>query len=769
MSIIANFLTRCFWAFFSLIITLVILLGLAYTYLEFQLPNVKILKDYHPQVPLSIYTSDGQLIAQYGSIQSMPVSLDKIPPNLINAILATEDARYYKHPGVDFIGIIRAAAAVIASGKKVQGASTITMQVARNFFLSRKKTYGRKLEEILLALKIDKEFSKDKILEIYLNKVYFGKQAYGVAAAAQVYYGKTLSELTLPEMAMIAGLPQAPSRNNPINNPDDALKRRNHVLERMTEVGFITPAQYNEAIKAPSTATLHAPAIQVSAPYFAEMIRQVVVNDFGDRVYDSGLSVYTTLSSSLQNDAVTSLQQGLIAYTNRHGYRRPTLHLGNPNHPEFKNWENRLAQLGNPANLIPAAVLTVNDKSIHALVADGSKITILWPGLSWTHANFAQDLARPGDVIWLTTSDSGDWLLTQLPTVQGAIVSMNPQNGAILALSGGFDYQLSNFNRATQAQRQPGSGFKPFIYSAALEKGYTLASVINDAPIVLELPGQPIWRPHNDENKFYGPTRLRVALTNSLNLASIRLLQAIGVDYALDYIKRFGFDPNTLPHTLSLALGSGVITPMQMATGYSVFANGGHHVTPFFITRIMDQRGKTLYQQQPSNDPQVLTPQNAYLMNNVLQGVIQAGTGRGALVLKRADLAGKTGTSNDFADAWFTGFNGAILASVWVGFDNASLSLHELGAQAALPIWINYMGRALKNTPPSTLSQPSGIINVRIDSATGLLAPPGDSHALFELFRADDAPTQYASENAATTASTNNTSDNTADGSAPLF
>ena len=597
-----------------------------------------------------------------------------------------------------------------------------------------------------------------------------------------MYYGKTLSELTLPEMAMIAGLPQAPSRNNPINNPDDALKRRNHVLQRMLEVGFITQAQYNDAIKAPLTAKLHAPAIQVSAPYFAEMVRQVVVNDFGDGVYDAGLSVYTTLSSSLQNDAVNSLQQGLIAYTNRHGYRRPVIHLGDPDPANFVTWQNRLASLGNPANLIPAAVLSTNDQSIHALVADGSKITIHWSGLSWTHVHSADELARPGDVIWLTTDDAGDWLLTQLPIVQGAIVSMNPQNGAILALSGGFDYQLSNFNRVTQAQRQPGSGFKPFIYSAALEKGYTLASIINDAPIVLELPGQPIWRPHNDENKFFGPVRLRFALAKSLNLASVRLLQAIGVDYALDYIKRFGFDPNTLPHTLSLALGSGVVTPMQMATGYAVFANGGHHITPFFIAKITDQNNKVLYQQQPTNDPQVLTPQNAYLMNNLLQGVIQSGTGGAALVLKRTDIAGKTGTSNNFTDAWFTGFNSQVLASVWVGFDNSTLSLHEHGAEAALPVWISYMRQALNNAPLSTLSQPPGIVNVRIDATTGLLAPAGDTNTLFELFRSDDVPTQYGagtptaptpepaadSGSGSTTAPAAN-SNTTDDGSAPLF
>ncbi|PHQ78584.1 MAG: peptidase [Coxiella sp. (in: Bacteria)] len=573
-------MSRCFWAGLSLIITLMIILSIVYTYLEFQLPDVSVLKDVHLQVPLRIYTREGQLIAQYGSMRRTPVSLDQIPPNLIKAVLATEDARYYEHPGVDFVGIVRAAIAVITSGKKVQGASTITMQVARNFFLSRKKTYGRKIREILLALKIDKELSKDKVLELYLNKVYFGKQAYGVAAAATVYYGKALNQLNLAQMAMIAGLPQAPSRNNPVSNPPQAMKRRDHVLWRMKKVGFITPAQYNDAVQQPITATFHGRTVQVNAPYFAEVVRQAVINDYGNDAYNTGLSVYTTLSANLQQAAIHSLQEGLIDYSKRHGYRGPQTKLGDPTTANLQIWQKTLLKMGNPAHLIPAAVLVDNDQSLIALVADGTNVTIPWSGLSWARPQLkngvvgrtpktAEDIAQPGDVIWITQTTRGRWLLVQLPKVQGAIISMNPQNGAILALSGGFNYRTSNFNRAIQAQRQPGSGFKPFIYSAALNKGFTLASIINDAPIVLEDSGEnSLWRPHNDTNKFYGPTRLKVGLAKSRNLVSIRLLQSIGIDYTLNYVKRFGFNPDLLPHTLSLALGSGTVTPMQMAAGY---------------------------------------------------------------------------------------------------------------------------------------------------------------------------------------------------------
>lgn len=669
LSNISKFLSRCFWVFMSLSVTLAIIFGVAYTYLSLQLPDVNVLKDAHMQVPLRIYTADNQLIAQYGAIRRHPVTLDHIPPLLIKAVLATEDARYYEHAGVDLVSILRAAHAVLRSGRKVQGASTITMQVARNFFLTRKKTYGRKIKEILLALKIDKTLSKDKVLALYLNKVYFGKQAYGVAAAAQVYYGKTLSQLTLPEMAMIAGLPQSPSRNNPLNNPPKALKRRNHVLWRMKTVGFITPAAYAQAIQQPLTAGYHGRQIAVQAPYVAEMVRQVMVAQYGDSAYDAGYTVYTTLSSGLQQAATDSLHSGLVAYNNRH------------------------------------------------------------------NANAAQS-----------------------PTVQGALIAMDPQTGAIRALNGGFDYTLSHFNRATQAKRQPGSDFKPFIYAAALDKNFTLATLINDAPIVMADSGEnSLWRPRNDTEKFYGPTRLKVGLAKSRNLVSIRILQAIGIDYALEYMKRFGFDPEALPHTLSLALGSATVTPLEIATAYAVFANGGYRVSPYFIQKIVNENGKTIYQANPpmaceacitlghpanaamNLAPMVLSPQTAYLMNDALQSVIQSGTGRAAKVLGRSDLAGKTGTTNDQVDAWFTGFNSQLLATVWVGYDDMK-PLHEYGSQAALPIWIQFMKAALKGMPNSTMPEPSGIVSARINANTGLLATSNDPHAIFENFRQDHVP-----------------------------
>ncbi len=769
---------------------LALLLGAAYTYLEFQLPNVTVLKDAHMQVPLRIYSRDGQLIATYGSLRRTPVSLNEIPPLLIKAVLATEDARYYDHPGVDFIGIVRASVAVVATGRKVEGASTITMQVARNFFLSSKKTYSRKIKEILLALKIDKELSKDKVLELYLNKVYFGKRAYGVAAAAQVYYGKSLSELTLPEMAMIAGLPQSPSRNNPINNPAQALKRRDHVLWRMKEVHFITEQQYDEAIKAPLGASLHGQRVQVSAPYFAEMVRRVIFSDFGENAYTAGLSVYTTLTPNLQQNADSALQNGLLAYTQRHGYRHPTVNFGDPTTADLQAWQQKLEALGHPAHLTPAAVLEDQPDSMKVLTAGGTTVTIPWSGLWWARAQLdhgfvgalptdAAQIARPGDQIWIT-QNNGQWVLTQLPKVQGAIVSMDPQNGAILALSGGFDYAASNFNRATQAERQPGSGFKPFFYAAALDKGYTLASIIIDAPIVIEDESgeNSLWRPHNDTNKFYGPTRLRVALAESMNLASIRLLRAITLKYTLKYVKRFGFDPDQLPHTLSLALGSGTVTPLQMAAGYTVFANGGFKVTPFFIEKVTDENGKVIYQQNakiactncfgttlPVNTaPRVLSPQTAYLMYNAMESVITQGTAGAARALNRTDLAGKTGSTNKLVDAWFTGFNSHLLTSVWIGFDDLT-SLNEHGARAALPIWMNFMRAALQGTPPDAMAEPPGIVTARIDAKNGLLAPPDDRNVVFEQFTAGSVPSSYAQAASASDQTTPGSTATSSDGS----
>ena len=772
MSRLRRFAAHTVWALFILLFIAVLVAAVVYVYMEWQLPDVKTLRDVHLQVPLRVYTADHKLIAQFGTKRCIPVTLDQVPKPLIHAVLATEDARFYEHPGVDLVGIFRATKTVIETGKRSQGASTITMQVARNFFLTRKKTYTRKINEILLALKINKELRKDKILELYLNKIYFGNHSYGVAAAAQVYYGKSLNQLTLPQMAMIAGLPQAPSRNNPLNNPKFALNRRNHVLKRMLEVGCITKEQYVEAIKAPITSKYHAEPAQAQAPYIAEMVRKAVVGKYGEDAYDKGLSVYTTISSILQQEANHSLRDGLIAYDERHGYRKSQENLGAFNR---ETWLSVLKQKESLDGILPAAVITVCSRSIQVLVADGNIVTVPWSGLSWArpvlndgYVSFpptkASDIVKRGDVVNVIQATNGQWWLTQIPQVEGGLVAMDPQMGAILALEGGFDYERSNFNRITQAERQPGSNFKPFLYSAALAKGYTLATMINDAPVVMEDSGEnTLWRPMNDTRKFYGPTSLRIGLIKSRNLVSIRLLQKIGIPYAIQYFERFSFDPNVLPHSLSLALGSVTITPLQMARGYCIFANGGFRVTPYFIDRIEDQSHHLLFQAKPPRacqacvenpnpsieqmpNPiatQVIMPQNAYLITQVLRDVIRFGTGRAAKILNRSDLAGKTGTTNDQVDAWFSGFNNNLEVTVWVGYDNLR-SLHEYGAQAALPIWIQFMRVALQGQPEATLPQPPGMVMVRIDPRTGLLASPDQQDAIFEIFRKQYAPTQFS-------------------------
>lgn len=692
MKFLRNLALHSLWAVLSLSLSALVLAGCLYFYMYLQLPDVATLKDMHLQVPLRIYTNDGKLIAEYGEKHRIPVKIEDVPKQLINAILVTEDNRYYDHPGVDFIGILRASKVLLLTGRKAQGASTITMQVARNFFLTREKTYIRKINEALLALKIESAFSKEKILELYLNKIYLGQRAYGVAAAAQVYYGKTLNQLTLPEMAMIAGLPRSPSTENPIRNPQAALERRNHVLERMIEAGLITRLAYEKAIAAPLDARLHGPRVAIQAPYVAEMVRQVMIDKFGEDAYTSGFSVYTTISSRLQEEANRSLIAGIIGYDKRHGLPIPY-------------------------------------------------------------------------------QQNGQWHVDHTPYVEGSLISISPQYGAILALTGGLSFELSHFNRVTQAQRQPGSSFKPFIYSAALEKGYTLASIVNDAPVVIPTLGaEKIWRPHNHTNKFYGPTRLRIGLSESRNLVSIRLLQQIGVSYALDYMSRFGFDEDQLPHALSLALGSGTVTPLQMAVGYSVFANGGHRLEPYFIDHITEH-GKLLYQVKPlpiSPHNQVISPENAYLMNNALQEVIKSGTGRAALSLKRNDLAGKTGTTNEQMDAWFAGYNPDVVSIVWIGYDQPQ-TLNEYGSQAALPIWIDFMHGALTGLPERYLPQPTDIVSARIDPHSGLLASPEQKNAVFELFTQQTIPTRKAFNSTESGGSGSNDSDDEESSGAGLF
>jgi penicillin-binding protein 1A len=745
-------------ALMSLMASAVILVGCIYFYMLFQLPDVNALKDYKLQIPLRIFTHDGQLIAEYGAMRRDPVTLDQVPKPLLNAIIATEDQRFFENSGVDFIGILRAGKELLLTGQKNQGASTISMQVARNFFLTPEKTFSRKINEILLALKINNTFSKEKILELYLNKIYLGQHAYGVSSAAAIYYGKSLQDLTLAEMATIAGLPQAPSRENPITNPAAAKIRRDHVLQRMLELKHINQKEYEEATRAPIATYYHGPKITVSAPHIGEMVRNVVYQQFGEEAYTTGLNVYTTLSAQLQQTASSALSDGLIAYERRHrGYRGPEKNLG-ALPVDLAPWQKALGDAPQNDGFIPAAIIRVEKNgNANAVLASGEKITILASGFSWARQS-KNTAIKVGDVIRVLEK-SGKWQLTQIPRVQGALVSLNPGDGAVLALNGGFNDSDNGFNRAIQAYRQPGSNFKPFIYAAALSKGYTLATIVSNAPIEINDTGDSnnLWRPQNSDNTFGGPTRLHIGLVRSLNLVSIRVLQMIGIPDAIEYVTKFGFERSKLPSSLSLALGTASVTPIQIAAGYSVFANGGYRVTPYFIDRIQSADGKVLYQANSPTapgytklgdatttmplPPKAIEPDIAYLMTNVLQDVIKSGTGYGAQALKRNDIAGKTGTTNRQVDAWFSGFNRRIETTVWVGYDQPK-PLNEYGGQAALPIWVDFMKVALANAPEETLAPPENIVSARIDPDDGLLAQPDQENAIFEVFRADTVPTE---------------------------
>lgn len=765
-----SFFRKLLLTLFSLLITFIVLLGFAYLYLDSQLQDVQTLKSVQLPIPLRVYTNDGQLIAEFGELHRNPIPLNQVPPILIKAILATEDQRFYEHPGVDMYGLLRAVNQMISTGTKGQGGSTITMQVARNFYLTRKKTFIRKIVEIMLALKIEREFSKDQILELYLNKIYLGNRAYGVAAAAQVYYGKSLNELTLPELAMIAGLPKAPSTINPIADPAAALDRRDHVLERMHELGYIDKKTYEAAVKTPLTAGYHGEVIPVHAPYVAEMVRSMLVTSFGNEAYTKGFNVYTTINSKDQLAANQALRNALMAYDQRHGYRGPEGNLGIADSSKAQKQTGVLMHIPIVNGLEPALVMDVTDSSIKAMLRTGEQITIPWSGIVWAKPQLKSgwagaaprspsDVVEQGDVIRVDKQPDGSWALSQIPKVEGAFVALNPNNGAIQALVGGFDFQRSKYNRAVQMQRQPGSGFKPFVYASGLARGFTLASVFNDAPISFNIPGQAVWRPQNDDHVFHGPTRLRVALAHSVNVVSVRLLQAVGVPFAIKFITRFGFDEKQLPRNLSLALGTADVTPLQLVRGYAVFANGGFRITPYIIDHITDTHGQLLYQSSPQvacnsceieNDPRPKTatnsdgnhyaplaipPQIAYLMTSALQDVIHFGTGKSALVLKRGDIAGKTGTTSEWVDTWFNGFNSDIVATAWVGFDQPS-SLHEYGAQVALPMWIDFMRVALEGTPEHTMEEPPGITSTNIDPITGYKHTGGMS----EYFRDDEVP-----------------------------
>jgi len=769
MTALWHFFRRLLICLFLIVGTFII--GVLY-YMEYELPNIDELNTVQLQVPLRIYTHDGKLIGEYGEKRRIPVPYDQIPKPLIDAVLATEDQRYFAHPGIDIPGLLRAAVQLVITGRKDQGGSTITMQVARSFYLTRHKTFGRKLREILLALKIDHKLNKQKILELYLNKIFLGNRAYGVGAAAEVYYGKDLKDLTLDQYAMLAGLPKAPSTLNPLADEDAAKKRRDHVLARLYELHYIDEKAYQDAIKAPLNARYHAPQIEVQAPYVGELARKQLEQMYGEDVYTNGYKVYTTITSRLQEAANEAVRTQLLAYDERHGYRGPTKNLGIPDIDHLEKWEETLSDTPVVNGLEPVAVVDMTNKTVTVLRASGAMMTIPWKGLSWAHKHIdtdeetgdtgespqkANDIIGLGDLIYIASTPSG-WRLAQIPKAEAGLIALNPINGEILALIGGFDYQHSNFNRITAAERQPGSSFKPFIYSAAFDKGYTLATVINDAPIVIQNPyDNTVWRPQNHEHRFYGPTRLRDAIIHSRNLVSIRLLNLIGTHYAVDYLQRFGFSKAQLPPELSLALGTANVTPLQVATGYAVFANTGFKVDPFIIDHILDREGKTIYQAKPlvacplcltphesdkknaNYAPRVISAQNAFLMTSALHDVIQSGTATKAKSLQRIDLAGKTGTTQDQVDAWFAGYNPDVVAVTWVGFDQPK-SLHEYGAQAALPMWIDFMQQALKDSPDHPLFQPPGIVSVRIDPLTGKRTTANDPVARFEYFMSPFVP-----------------------------
>lgn len=741
------------------------------------LPAVDSLQDITLKVPLRVYTASGRLMAEFGEERREPVRIEKVPQHLVHAILAAEDDRFYSHPGVDFMGVMRAALANVRSGSHEQGASTITMQVARNYFLTREKTYTRKIREALLAFRLERALTKDQILELYINKIFLGHRAYGFAAAAKVYYGKPLGELSIAEVAMLAGLPKAPSRDNPVTNQERAERRRNYVLRRMHDSGYINAEQLQTASASSLTARKHAVPTDVEAPYVAEMVRDYMLATYGEEAYWRGFNVYTTVVGEYQETAQRVLRDGLKSYDRRHGYRGPIKKLELAESTTQQELDERLSSVPNSGALIPAVVVAVKDRTATVYTQDKGVAEILWDGLSWAKRyetvdrigakpKSAADIVAAGDVVYVEQDTAGSWHLSQLPKVSGGLVSVRPIDGAIQALSGGFDFFLSKFNRVMQAERQPGSNIKPFIYSAALQNGFTPATLVSGAPIVVaDVSQDTVWRPENYSRKFFGPTRLRKALSLSLNLVSVRILRAIGIDAALDHLAKFGFDPANLPHGLSLALGSGTITPINIVRAYAVFANGGYRIEPYFIKWVENQYGEIIEQASPevvcracaadavvngasppgagqtAGAQQVLEPGHHFLIADMLQQVVRSGTARRAQQLRRTDLAGKTGTTNDFRDAWFSGFNQDVVTTVWVGFDDSStLGRREAGSKAALPIWIDYMQVALAETKEHPLTPPDNVVSRFVDKDSGKVVAQSDPNGYEEYFLASNAP-----------------------------
>jgi penicillin-binding protein 1A len=760
------------------------------------LPDVGTLREVQLQVPLRIYSRDGRLIQSIGEQRRIPVRYEQLPKKLILAFLATEDDRFFRHHGVDWQGILRAAVANLKAGGIRQGASTITMQVSRDMFLTPRRDMKRKMSEIYISLLMEAEFTKEEIFSLYVNKIFLGQRAYGVGAAAEVYFGKGLDQLSTAEMATLAGIPTAPSTVNPVANAEAAKVRRAHVLGRMLELGYIDQAEYTEAKNSAMESRLHGASIEVDAPYLAEMVRSDMQNKYGDAVYTAGYKVYTTLDSRLQSAATVALRTGLLEYDRRHGFRGASAKVDMSKITTPAQFDAQLEEFPVIGGLRPAIVEKVEGKTAKVYVRELGTVTLPWEKLSWARRELpdeqtdraptdASEILARGDVIYTVGRTPESLLFVQVPEAQSALVSVDPKDGAIVALVGGFDFFQSKFNRVVQARRQPGSGFKPFVYAAAFDKGYTPASVVLDAPVVIDEEGkEQAWRPKEFESKFAGPVRLRDALAHSKNLVSVRLMRAIGGEYTRNYVTRFGFDKSQLPDDLTLALGTANLSPLQVAVGYSTFANGGFKVSSYYLDRIEDASGKVIQQANPAvacaqcgratdaptprsvgggatrggaqdeayHDgktmiptknlaPQIISPQIAYLLADMMADVIKRGTGQRARSLNRDDIAGKTGTSNEAHDTWFNGFNADLVTIVWVGFDSdRSLGEGEQGGRTAVPAWTYFMHEALAGTAKHGVPIPDGIVSVRISPKTGLLASSDDPSGIMEKFIEGNLP-----------------------------
>ena len=719
------------------------------------LPSLEVLTDYQPKIPMRIYSVEGELIGEFGEERRAVVAIADVPQSMVSAILAAEDERFYQHGGVDYVGVARAALSNLVSGGVRQGASTITMQVARNFFLSKERTLTRKFNEILLAFKIEHSLSKDQILQLYVNQIYLGQRAYGFAAAAQIYFGKPLMALTLAEQAMLAGLPKAPSRFNPVASPRRAKQRQQYVLRRMRELELITPAQFEAADNQSLVVKKELADYSAKAGHFAEMVRQALYERFQDAAYTRGLRVYTTLSVTHQQAAHAALRRGVLEYDQRHGYRGPEGYADLPAGAPEEALEEALQEITDSEDIFGAIVLQASPARVRVYRRGGGMLDIGVEGLKFVGRMLGEKASpnqriRRGAIVRVQKNEKGRWQITQLPAVEAALVSLDPRDGAIRALAGGFDFARNQYNHATQALRQPGSSFKPFIYSAALEKGFTTATVIDDAPLTFTAAqtGSEPWEPKNYDGTFEGPMRLRTGLVKSKNVVSVRILQAITPQYAQDYIARFGFDPKLHPPYLTMALGAGNVTPLQMVAAYAVFANGGHRITPYFIVRIEDGRGnvvaETVPQRAGEGARRVIDPRNAFIMNSIMRDVVRMGTGARAMKLGRNDLAGKTGTTNDFIDAWFCGFNSSLVAVAWIGFDKPqTLGRNETGARTALPFWMGYMGSVLPGVPEQPFKPPDGVVALRVDPDSGLRVDDGQP-GIVDFFFHEFPPTDQA-------------------------